>query len=564
MNKIQVEQRKANKLNGELSYYLKFKYDSFAIDKIRKLPNRFWHTDSKEWEIPVNKLDYLKEQLDNYIFNVKIIDKEVEKTENKEIDNFINNFYFKTNPYSHQIDGLKYGLTHDKWLLADEMGLGKSKMAIDIAIAQKQIKGFSHCLIICGVNGLKWNWQKEIEIHSNETGYILGQHIKNEKITIGSNVDKLNDIKNINNIDSYFIITNIETLRVENIVTELKKCCESGIIGMCVLDEAHVVRNPSSEQGKGLLKILPEYRLAMTGTPIMNNPLDMYSILKWLGYEKYSYYIFKNHYCVMGGFGGHEIIGYSHLDELQNRVSKIMLRRLKGDVLDMPEKIYTSEFVEMTLKQKQIYDEVRAEIKLNIDQIKMSNNPLSELIRMRQATGYTGILSSKVTESAKFDRVEELIEESINNNKKVVIFSNWTQIVNPLYSQLTKKYKGIIITGETKDEERQVYVNNFQNNPDCKFAIGTIGAMGTGITMTAGSTVIFLDEPWNNALKEQAIDRCHRIGQKNKLTIYTIICHNTIDEKIHNLIERKGLMADMIVDGKIIGNKEALLQYLID
>lgn len=564
MNKIQVEQRKANKLNGELSYYLKFKYDSFAIDKIRKLPNRFWHTDSKEWEIPINKLDYLREQLGNYIFNVKIIDKDVEITENKEIDNFINNFYFKTNPYSHQIDGLKYGLTHDKWLLADEMGLGKTRMAIDIAIAQRQIKGFSHCLIVCGVNGLKWNWQKEIEIHSNETGYILGQQVKNGKIVIGSTVDKLNDIKNIDNINHYFIITNIETLRNEDIVAELKKCCESGIIGMCVLDEAHVVRNPSSEQGKGLLKILPKYRLAMTGTPIMNNPLDMYSILKWLGYEKYSYYIFKNHYCVMGGFGGHEIIGYSHLDELQDRVSKIMLRRLKEDVLDLPEKIYTDEFVEMTLKQKQIYDEVRAEIKLNIDQIKMSNNPLAELIRMRQATGYTGILSSKVIESAKFDRVKELAEESINNNKKVVIFSNWTQIVNPLYSQLSKKYKGIIITGETKDEERQVYVNLFQNNPDCKFAIGTIGAMGTGITMTEGSTVIFLDEPWNNALKEQAIDRCHRIGQKNKLTIYTIMCHNTIDEKIHNLIEKKGLMADMIVDGKIIGNREALLNYLID
>lgn len=564
MVKIQVTQRKSTKINSDLSYYLKFKYDSIIIDKIRKLPNRFWHTDSKEWEIPINKLDYLREQLGNYIFNVKIIDKDVEITENKEIDNFINNFYFKTNPYSHQIDGLKYGLTHDKWLLADEMGLGKTRMAIDIAIAQRQIKGFSHCLIVCGVNGLKWNWQKEIEIHSNETGYILGQQVKNGKIVIGSTVDKLNDIKNIDNINHYFIITNIETLRNEDIVAELKKCCESGIIGMCVLDEAHVVRNPSSEQGKGLLKILPKYRLAMTGTPIMNNPLDMYSILKWLGYEKYSYYIFKNHYCVMGGFGGHEIIGYSHLDELQDRVSKIMLRRLKEDVLDLPEKIYTDEFVEMTLKQKQIYDEVRAEIKLNIDQIKMSNNPLAELIRMRQATGYTGILSSKIVESAKFDRVEELVEESINNNKKVVIFSNWTQIVNPLYSQLSKKYKGIIITGETKDEERQVYVNLFQNNPDCKFAIGTIGAMGTGITMTAGSTVIFLDEPWNNALKEQAIDRCHRIGQKNKLTIYTIMCHNTIDEKIHNLIEKKGLMADMIVDGKIIGNREALLNYLID
>ena len=122
------------------------------------------------------------------------------------------------------------------------------------------------------------------------------------------------------------------------------------------------------------------------------------------------------------GFGGYEIVGYRNLGELQEQLNDIMLRRRKEDVLDLPEKLYIDEYVEMTSKQAQIYKEVSMEIKANIDKIKMANNPLAELIRMRQATGYTGILSSTISESAKIDRLEELVEESVANNKKVVIF----------------------------------------------------------------------------------------------------------------------------------------------
>jgi len=325
----------------------------------------------------------------------------------------------------------------------------------------------------------------------------------------------------------------------------------------------HNCKNPSSQQGKGIIKLNPEYKIAMTGTPLMNTPLDLYIVLKWLGYEKHAFYTFKNHYCVMGGFGGYEIIGYRYLEELQDQLNEIMLRRLKEDVLDLPNKLYVEEFVDMTSQQEKIYKEVKAAIQANIDKIELSPMPLAELIRMRQATGYTGILSSTIEESAKLDRMEELVEEAVLNGKKVVVFSNWTQMTDIAWARLSKHYHGTIITGETDDAERQANVIAFQNNEKCKFIIGTIGAMGTGLTLTAGTTVIFLDEPWNNALKEQAVDRCHRIGTNSNVTIYTIMCKDTIDERIHSLVEKKGLMSDALIDGKIVGDRRELINYLL-
>ena len=265
----------------------------------------------------------------------------------------------------------------------------------------------------------------------------------------------------------------------------------------------------------------------------------------------------------MGGYGGYEIVGYKNLGELRGQLDDIMLRRLKKEVLDLPEKTYIDEYVDMTPKQAKIYAEVTAEIKSNIDQIKTANNPLAELIRMRQATGYTGILSSTIQESAKLDRMEELVEEAIQNDKKVVIFSNWTQMTHEVFKRVGKRYITGVITGETSDSDRQKIVDEFQNNDAVKVVIGTIGAMGTGLTLTAGTVEIFMDEPWNRANKEQAEDRCHRVGTTENVTIYTLMCKNTIDERIHDLVLKKGQMADALVDGALTMNKEAVLEYLV-
>lgn len=543
--------------NTDKSIFVSFKFDNYILNIVRSYPVRYYNPDTKEWELPIGQLDNLKRDFASYEVNIS--------EDLKPLPNALkmpsNEILFKTKPFKHQIEGVNYGISHEKWLLGDEQGLGKTKQAIDIAVYKKQNCGYKHCLIICGVNGLKWNWKNEIKTHSDEKSHILGEKIKKKKVVVGGNKDKLADLQDLP--DAYFLITNVESLRDKAILDQIINHIKHGEINMCVADEVHKMKNPTSQQGKAFLKLQPDYRLAMTGTPLMNSPLDLYVPLKWLGYEDHAFYMFKQHYCIMGGYGGYEIIGYRYLDQLQATLDSIMLRRLKCDVLDLPEKLHINEYVEMTPKQEQIYKEVQTEMRMNIDKIAQSVNPLTELIRLRQATGYTGILSSTIQESAKLDRMEELVEEAIENGKKVVIFSQWTQITDIINLRLRKKYKGVTITGQTNDAERQVNVNQFQTNPECKFIVGTIGAMGTGLTLTAGTIEIFTDEPWNQALKDQAEDRCHRVGTTENITIYTLLCKNTIDEKINALVKAKGEMSDIVVDGKKLEGKE-LVEYLID
>lgn len=558
---IVVDIRKHDKLSNNLySAFITFDYNSEIVDKIRSYPFRFYNANAKEWEIPTENVQDFVNSMGRY--DIKLTG-ELSQLNEKKVDVDIpKGFHFKTKPFNHQEKGLEYGMKYDRWFLGDEQGLGKSKQVIDIAVARKIKYGYKHCLIVCGVNTLKWNWMNEIHTHSDENSFILGQRtLKNGILTIGSMNNKLNDLDNIDELP-YFIITNVESFRNEDFANKVKDLCKKGKINMCAADETHKMKNPSSQQTKGFLKCLPECRIAMTGTPLMNNPMDLYVILKWLGYENHAFYSFKQHYCVMGGYGGYEIVGYKNMDQLTNQINSIMLRRLKKDVLDLPEKIYVDEYVDMLPKQSEIYKEVQMDIKAHIDEIKFDNNPLSTLIRLRQATGYTGILSSSIQESAKLDRMVDLVDEAVSNDDKCLVFSNWTQMTDEIVKRL-KQYNPALITGQTKDSDRTIQQDKFMNDDSCKVIVGTIGAMGTGLTLTAGTTVIFLDEPWNKALFEQAVDRAHRIGTKNNVTIYSIMCKGTIDERIHDLIYKKGQMSDAIIDGKIVGNKTEILNYLL-
>ena len=442
-----------------------------------------------------------------------------------------------------------------------------TKQVIDIAVIRKIEMGYKHCLIVCGVNTLKWNWVNEIHTHSNEDAWILGQKTTRKgTIRIGSTKDKLNDLIHLEKYPDdlpYFIITNIESFRDEKIADQISKLCNLGIINMCAADEMHKCKNPQVQQTKGFLKCLSECRIGMTGTPLMNSPLDLYVILKWLGYESHAFYSFKKHYCIMGGYGGYEVVGYKNMEQLTAQINDIMLRRLKSEVLDLPEKTYIDEIVEMETKQSKLYDEIEAGIKNELAMGTLDlTNPLSTLIRLRQCTGYTGIVSDCIFESAKLDRMEDLIEEAVSNNQKVIVFSNWTQMTD-IVEQRLKKYNPAVITGETNDSYRQSMVTKFQEDNNCKVIIGTIGAMGTGLTLTAGSVVIFLDEPWNRALFDQAVDRAHRIGAKSNVTIYSLMCKDTVDERIHDIIYKKGVMSDAIIDGHIVGNKMEVFNYLL-
>lgn len=451
-----------------------------------------------------------------------------------------------------------------------------TKQMLDLSQIYKKEHNIKHTLIIACVNSLKYNWQAEVLKHTNDKGYILGtRYRKSGTEYIGSNEDRLEDINSIGKggpiDDYYYIITNIETLRYSKsikvplktkkngvqrfkkqtlfpIVEAIQKQIADGNINMIIADEVHACKDSASLQGKALLALDCDYKVALTGTPVMNQPIDIYTTLNWLGFEKHSAFAFKKHYCIMGGFGQHQIVGYKNLPELQSILDKCMLRRLKQDVLDLPEKIYINDYVEMTKDQIKLYDDVRNNIIENIDKIKLSPNPLVQLIRLRQVTGNPNLLSSSITANPKFDRMLEIVEEVVANNGKVLVFSNWTNVIEPAYELLkSKKYDPAMYTGKNKDI-REKEKDRFMTDEKCKVFLGTMDAMGTGLTLTAANTVVFLDDPWNRAKKDQCEDRVHRIGTKESPNIITIMCKGTIDERINELVCKKGKMSDVLID----------------
>ena len=538
----------SQKLSYKQSLYIKGDYNSNILDVIHSFQTRYYHRNSKLWEC---KIDYFPIILDKLKFEDIQICGEVPKKFEKYLkmldiyDEQDADYLSRTKPFEHQMESFNYALTHNKFLLGDEQGLGKTKQALDIAVARKH--KMRHCLIVCGVNNLKWNWYKEVEIHTNEKAHILGSRVNRKgKTVIGSSAERLADLKQIH--DEYFLITNIETLRDKSIQSQIKKMCSDGIIGMTIIDEIHKCKNSQSKQGKAIHCCCSYYRLALTGTPLMNNPVDLYNVLKWLEVENHSLTYFKNLYCEMGGFGGYEIIGYKNLDQLENSLNKIMLRRRKEEVLDLPPKIYTDELLDLDSSQNKLYRDVTNQIIEDIDRIMLLPNPLTELIRLRQVTSNPNILTSKNITNVKYDRIVDILESTTD---KVIIFSNWTKVINPLYIKLSSLgYNPALVTGESKDPILEM--NKFQSDNTCKVILGTTPALGTGYTLTAANTVIFIDEPWSKAIKDQAEDRCHRIGTKGTVNIITLICKDTIDERIHQIIKDKGELSDRIVDGKAV------------
>ena len=559
---------------SKLSAFVSFEYDPNLVSIVKDLGTRVYIPEDKSWEIPDSVVPSLLNRLMDYDVTLTGT---MHHEEKMKID-LPDGFSFTTKPYQHQIEGVMYGLENDSFLLGDDQGLGKTKQIIDLALCRKAKEGMKHCLIICGINGTKYNWADEVKIHSSEDAWVLGTRYTKRppiKMIEGGTKEKLEDLNNIPS--QFFWITNIETLRGAYykdgkgknaklrfpIAERIQELIDQGIIGMVAFDEAHKAKNPDSKQGKALLSIKSPHSIPMSGTFLLNNPLDLYLPLAWSGFETHSFYQYKNHFCVMGGFGGKEVVGYKNLDELRSTISKVMLRRTKGDVLDLPPKVHVNEYVEMTPEQKKLYKEVREQIKENIDKIKLRIDPLSEMLRLRQVTGYPGVLSTTITESAKMDRLEEIVEEVANVNEKCIVYSEWSAMTNIMRNKL-KRFNPAYVTGEVKPEDRIAEKDRFQNDPDCKVIIGTIGALGTGFTLTAASTVIFLDEPWNRGIKDQAEDRAHRIGTRGTVRIVTLITKDSVDEGVYNLVQKKGKMADLLIDGKVNGQDVGTaLEYLL-
>lgn len=429
-------------------------------------------------------------------------------------------------------------------MLLDVPGLGKTLQTIYIAQELKKKEKLEHCLVICGVNTLKSNWKSEIEKHSNLSCRILGEYTDSKgNIKIGGVQQRLNQLKN--KISEFFVITNIETLRDDNVVKEIEK--GKNKFDLILLDEAHTCKNPSSQQGHNLLKLKSaKHKIAMTGTLLLNSPMDCYVPLKWLGLDNSTYSNYKYYYCNFGGPFGNIPMGYKHLDVLKDQIEKNSLRRTK-DLLDLPEKTIINEFLDMGDYQKQFYNDIVKGIVSEVDKVHLSTaNLLSMVCRLRQATVYPQILTSnKLIESCKINRCHDLVEQITANGNKVVVFSTFKDSAIYLHECIPGS---LLCTGDNKDFEIRESIEKFQQDSDCKVLIATWQKMGTGITLTSANYAIFLDTPWTEGVYEQAQDRVHRIGSKKPVFIYNLVCKGTIDERVLKIVNTKGALSNYVVD----------------
>lgn len=443
------------------------------------------------------------------------------------------------------------------------------------------------------MNSAKFSWREDIEKHTRgqESAYILGTRKKRNGdvrySTSGS--DKTQDLVSGHMYGDesapelpYFLITNIESLRAKVgkkyiLIDEIVKLAWKQELAMIAIDEVHKNMSPKSAQGKAVLKIKQMTGSAiewipMTGTPIVNKPTDVFTPLKLIGAHSIkSYYEWCQTFVIYGGYGDHEVMGYKNIPQLKTMLQHNMLRRLKKDVLDLPDKIYHNIYVENTPTQTQLYSKLQVEMQENEESIIGSMNPLAAFLRLRQVNGSPELVdpsiivdSKYLSKNAKLVELMRLLEEIVERDEKVVVFSNWVEPLKTLYKFVAAKYKTTCFTGTMSEDDRQKHKRVFINNPDYKVMLGTIGALGVNHTLTVATNVIFYDEPWTPGDKIQAEDRCHRIGSKFPLNIYTLLTVNTVDDAVHRILGDKSDISNYIVDGKLnLRNNPELFEKLL-
>lgn len=551
---IIIEERDTKQVPGITSFFINFNYNPNIVNELKTLYCKVYNTKTCEWEIPVNLLAETIDKLSKY--DELTISFKKEKTEIS-LDT-IKLPQVKGTPFPHQVEGIKYGLCHNTWLLTDAMGLGKSYQAIEIADAIKVRDKIKHCLIICGVNSLKGNWKNEVKKFSNYDAIILGERLnKKGRYIIGSIKDRIAQLKA--GINQFYIITNIETIRDNDVVKYIKKLNPE----MIIFDEMHKCKDSQSQQGSHLLRMgKAKYKLGMSGTLLLNDPLDFYVPLKWIGAEKSNLSTFKSNYCVFNNAFHNIIIGYRNLNVLKYQLSKYSLRRTK-DILGLPPRTIIPEYLDMNNDQSQFYKNIEKGIIDEVDKVKITTTSLLAMIsRLRQATVNPQILTSENISSIKLDRATELVNEIIANGDKVVVFSTFKEPCYQLAERL-KEYNPLVSTGDESndvDEKREL----FQNNPMTKILIGTWSKWGTGQTLTAARYMIFLDTPWTWAIFDQSCDRIHRIGTHEAVFIYNLIAKDSIDEKVWELVNMKKALGDYLIDDQISENQVAQLRKYVE
>lgn len=541
---IYITEIKSFKCPGETSLRVDFEYNQDIISVLKQSDGAIWHKTQKFWEVPANQLAFLIDNL-TYIDNMRL--GFIEDTQEQSYELTLK---YKTTPFDYQYEDIKWLLNNPNCLLLNPPGLGKTLETIYLAEELKSQENYEHCLIICGINSLKNNWKKEIQRHSSEQCIIIGEKINSKgKVSYTSIKDRAEQL--YNKIDEYFVILNIESLRDNLIVDAIRNSKNN--FDLILFDEVHKSKTPSSQQGKNLLKLtqVGKRHVGMTGTLLMNSPLDAFVPLKFIGKENSTWTNFKNYYCIFEQkFGHNQIVGYKNINILKDEIESCSLRRDKS-ILNLPPKTIIPEYIDMDTTQQKFYENIMNGILDEVDKVKINaTNLLGLITRLRQATSSPSVLSTSNIVPTKLERAVDLVEEIISNGEKVVIFSYFKE---PLYilQERLKQYKPLLGTGDLEDKEVSDNIDKFQSDSEYKVFLGTVQKMGTGITLTAASYEIHIDTAWTYAEFEQTCDRCWRVGTPKPVIIYDLICTGTIDERVWNLLNKKKNVSDYMIDGKV-------------
>lgn len=548
---IRIVESIPRKMTGKSSFLINFDFNQAIVDSLKGLPTYYYHKKDYTWEIPINCLSQVLESL-TFIDDIQLT-LLPDKTDNpKQIDFKLTKTeidQFRYPPFQHQIDGINFGLDpkHTKWLLLDSMGLGKSNEIIWYAETLKRRGIIDHCLIICGVDSLRQNWKKEISKFSTESCIVLGEKVsKKGKVSYASVDQRAKQL--LEPIEEFFVIVNVATLRSDKIVEAFNK--SKNKFGLIAVDEAHKISNKSSQQGANLLKLKSPYKIAATGTPIVNSPLSAYLLLAWTENDAATLTTYKSNYCEFGGFNNSQVVGYKNLDVLKEEMDSCMIRRTLDQVRDdMPLKTVHYEIIEMSDAHRKFYEAIKEGVKEEADKIELkSSNLLALTTRLRQATACPGILTSQDILSSKVERCVEIVEDLVSQGEKVVVLSTFKEPVYQL-AKLLEKYRPSVNTGDIADQVISDNMDRFQNDPNSKIFLGTHSKCGTGFTLNAASYMICIDTPYTHSSFSQSTDRIWRVTNTRPAFITVLSCGDSIDERVAEIVENKKELSDFLVDG---------------
>jgi len=459
------------------------------------------------------------------------------------------NYKFKTKPYAHQLTALEKSWNKENFAYFMEMGTGKTKVLID-NLAMLYDKGKIDGALIIAPKGVVKTWyEQELPTH-------LPDHIENVSVLWQPNITKTQQEKldSLFEIDSalHILVMNVEALSTDKGVKFATKFINSHKTLMAI-DESTTIKTPTARRTKNIIKmgVNAKYKRIMTGSPITKNPLDLYTQCEFLDpwlLDFSSYYAFRNRYAEMKTMHVHgrsiQVVDkFQNLGELSDTVKQFSYRVLKEDCLDLPPKVFIKRHIALTADQQRIYKQMKDQALAVLNgKVTTTMTVLTQLMRLHQITcGYV-TADDGTTQQVESNRLNELMSILEDTEGKVIIWANYQLSVGEIIQKIIKVYgkdSYVHYYGLTPQEDRQDFIRKFQNDPKCRFIIGTPQTGGYGITLTQANTVIYYSNGYDLEKRLQSEDRAHRIGQKKTVTYIDLICEDTVDEKIVKALRDK-------------------------